>query len=594
MSKTKHNKTTKKKQSQNKPVKKIRFSFRIAIILAIIIAGIGAYFLVFAGAAPNNCSEANDNYGQYKICDINQVSSPNGTDALVSVDGEASTLASTQGWRDWGVAFRAPTKSVNGAKPVYRFHYPELSIHALAIEGSAEYNKYIDLVNQGKASNEGPVFYAWTASHRPPEAVPIYTITRKPWYFLALYTADWGAVDYFVSHTDGTYEFAGDPGGINFYAYPANYFPPKPANTPTKDKDCANQNLQQGDKGACVQWHKGVLNGYVAYHGNKSAKLDTSNNTFDSKTSDYTRVFVNSLKEKGVKVSAFSNVVTKEIWDALAKGYPAAAPTPTPTKPPTPARTNTPKNNNKTSTNKPSVNRSNSNKQSGANTDNNCPTIEVALLNKGRSTSGLPLNERCINVYQAYSGAKVDGKWGPETALKVQAKIEQNRNDACPPGQYRPDSVGAQRPCVAIPSNNGGNSGPTSSTTKRSLQFIKQLSPKDSHVTKHINVWINDDKIVSGKWAEKNDWDIHIICDIVIYPNLGLHGVWAYQKGLNRLGDQESCTYKRNGFITSIFDSGGGGHDGVGDKYITKQLSNKDLGFNYDKEIKLYTGPGKY
>jgi hypothetical protein len=304
-----------KKVSKNKNRNFSLFKSRrfLIILSTLVVAGIGSYLLFFAKAAVNNCSAVSG--GQ--ICDLNQVSSPDGTDALVSVNEEALNLA-RGGWTDWGVGFRAPTFPMNGAKPVHRFWYPDLSIHALVIEGSGDYNNYVNLKNQGKAQDEGVFFYAWPSVSQA-DTVPIQRINRKALYFLVLYTADPGALPYFLANGGGTYE----DGGVNFYAFPANYVPPVPngGTQATKDTDCANAGLRLGDKGACVQWLKGVMNTKF------STKFNTADNKFDDSLNANILFFVRGLKNAGVNVDAYSNVVTASIWNALVAGFPAAPPT---------------------------------------------------------------------------------------------------------------------------------------------------------------------------------------------------------------------------------------------------------------------------
>ncbi len=315
----------------------------IAIGGALAVALIGAYFIFFVGAAPNNCSAVEGG----GICDVNQGSSPDGADSVVSLGDEVQVLHGRDGWTDWGVAFRAPNFPQNGARPLVRFFNASITAHFIVLEGSDEYNRIAADPGNGR---EGIVGYGWPDGSQP-GTVPIYRVVRKPLWFMTLYVDNQNALNYFVNQTDGSYT----DGGVNFYAYPGSYFPPVPVSAaiPAKDTDCANQNLKVGDVGACVQQHKGVLNKFVSVTGGTNL-LDANNNTFDNTTSDYTKVFVVSLQQKGVNVQTFSGIVTKEIWDALAAGYPAALPpnrpapgatTPAPQAPQTPAPTDPAKTN---------------------------------------------------------------------------------------------------------------------------------------------------------------------------------------------------------------------------------------------------------
>lgn len=309
---------------------------RLAVALVAVTAVVGAYFLFFAQAAPNNCSPVEGG----GICDVNQASSPDGADAVASTNDEVQILSTQHGWTDWGVPFRAPNFPMNGAKPVHRYYRADITSHFLVIEGSADHQRVAaDPAN----AYEGIAFYAWPEGTQP-GTTPIHRINRKPLYFLQMYTDNQHTVNAFVANPDGTWE----DGGVNFWAYPAGYFPPQPASTPTKDSDCANQNLRLGDKGACVQWHKGILNGYLKYNNSTGTPLDTNENTFDETTVNYTKLFAMSLQAKGVKFTNYSGVLTAEIWNAFAAGYPAVPATPTapaqpPVVPPNPGpRPNTP------------------------------------------------------------------------------------------------------------------------------------------------------------------------------------------------------------------------------------------------------------
>lgn len=317
------NKKTIQKQKSFRDFFRGKKQRRLALAIVAVVAIVGAYSLVFAQAAPNNCSPVEGG----GICDVNQASSPDGADAVASTTDEVQILTTQHGWTDWGVPFRAPNFPQNGAKPVHRYHRADITAHFLVIDGSVDHQK---IAADPANVYEGIAFYGWSDGSQP-GTTPIHRINRKPLYFLQMYTDNQNTVNSFVANPDGTWE----DGGVNFWAYPAGYFPPQPAGTPTKDTDCANQNLRLGDKGACVQWHKGVMNGYIKYNNGTGAPLDVNNNVFDEQTVNYTKLFAMSLQSKGVKFTNFSGVLTKEIWDAFAAGYPAVPPTPTtPAQPP--------------------------------------------------------------------------------------------------------------------------------------------------------------------------------------------------------------------------------------------------------------------
>jgi hypothetical protein len=556
-------KTTKK--TKNKSYKRINNRFLFSIVSVIAVMAIGVYLLFFAHAAVNNCALVSGG----KICDVNQASSPDGTDAVTSIDGEVLNLAQ-HGWTDWGVAFRAPTFAMNGAKPVHRFAYPDLSLHALAIEGSADYNNYVNLKNQGKARDEGIQFYAWPSAGQH-DTVPIQRINRKPLWFLVLYSADPGALPYFLNNGGGTYE----DGGVNFYAYPANYVPPAPAGTTvaSKDTDCVNAGLRLGDKGACVQWLKGVMNTKFG------TKFNTSDGTFDNTLNANILFFVKGLQNAGVKIDSYSNVVTPAIWNALGAGFP-----PTPAAPPT-TKSNVSSSGKVILRSSGGTSATSSGGSSNAGkVDSNCPDWQTALDTQGHGVFGLPLASNCIKLYQAFAGVKVDGKWGPQTQAGLQAK--KGSTASCPPGQVqritRENNV-STADCIDAPRQ--PNYGSTST--------VRSLASSDSKRTIHMNIWINDEKIVSVAFAKKTDWDMHIICDISVYPNVGAHGVWTYAKGNQQHGgdDGPSCTWSRNTVLGSLDFPGNAGTQSEGDRFVPLQLARE---YDYPVGMKRYTGPGKY
>jgi len=286
---------------------KIKFNKWIGVAIVALVAVMGSYLLFFADAAANNCTVASTKAESTKICDVNQVSHPSGTDSAFAVNDEYSALVG-QGWTNWGVAFRAPNSAFAGAKPVHRFYNKPLTAHYLIIESDPLYAQFkADPTNN---VDEGIFFYAWDNGNVK-NTEPVHRVNRKPWYFLQMYSTNRAWVDQFVANPDNTWEY----GGIAFYAYNANYFPPANTSTPGKDTNCPNQNLRPGDRGACVKTLKGMLNGY-------GAKLDTNNDSFDTPTNDHTRFFVAKLREGGSTVPAYSNVVTADVWNGLTKGFP--------------------------------------------------------------------------------------------------------------------------------------------------------------------------------------------------------------------------------------------------------------------------------
>jgi hypothetical protein len=567
----------------------------IALGGVLVIAAIGAYLMFFVGAAPNNCS-AVDGGG---ICDVNQASSPDGADAVASTTDEVQNLSRNAGWTDWGVPFRAPNFPQNGALPVWRFYRNDITAHFLVIEGSAEYNT---MVADPANAREGIAFYAWPDG-RQPGTTPIHRINRKPLWFLQMYTDNQNVVNQFVANPDGSWQ----DGGVNFWAYPSTYFPPVPASTPTKDTDCANQNLTPGDKGACVQWHKGVLNGYVVYNGNQAPQLDVNNNDFDSTTNDYTRLFVKSLQSKGVKVPDYSNVLTKEIWEAFAAGYPAAPVTrPNPTTPGVPNVPSTPqpKDPGKTDTlpsgptqpvgtdNKPPQP---SQPIAGPDSGVGCTTANAgeALTHKGRNAAGEQYSKACITTLQVWAGlrgADADGIWGPKTEFAITAKLKQNqpRNPGAIPNR-NPDDRSTQsndsknpQPSTPAPRPDPDTRSPQNAPTGRLGNGTKQ----------HLNIYVDaSDKVVSNSGS----WTRHYICDVYVNDK-----VWKYarddsgkdltssflkvKQGTGRFAatktnpgnDRTSCTYtsrfknaRTNAWIMSTTDRGVG-TDGEGDGLVNR------------------------
>jgi hypothetical protein len=86
---------------------------------------LGSYLAFFTQAAPSNCQSD----GSVPICDVDQtLLSANGIfDTVLSVDAEAKNLSSRGVY--YGPAFRAPTKALNGAVPVYRIYNEKATYH---------------------------------------------------------------------------------------------------------------------------------------------------------------------------------------------------------------------------------------------------------------------------------------------------------------------------------------------------------------------------------------------------------------------------------------------------------------------------------
>lgn len=468
--------------------------------LVAVVALAGAYFLFFVGAAPNNCSPVEGG----GICDVNQASSPDGTDAVLNTNDEILQLSTNGGWTDWGVPFRAPNFPQNGAVPVWRFFNASITMHFVALEGSDTYNQVM-----ADASNvrEGIVFYAWPDG-RQPGTTPIHRINRKPLWFMQMYTDNQNTVNWFAAQPDGSYS----DGGVNFWAYPGNYFPPAPA-APAKDTDCANQNLKIGDKGACVQWHKGVLNGYIAYNGATATPLDVNNNEFDATTNDYTKVFVASLQSKGVKVANYSNVVTAEIWNAFATGYPVvpAAPAPVPPRPstgvvsttPTAPKTEAPKDASNTNTLTPTT-------TSVGGTENKSPSAP-AVPNRNPDTNGASgsnsttpaVPNRNPDKNGASSGAAKEEK-NPEPAKPITSTSVPNRN---------PDKKVTTN--NTKPAQENKNSNPTTTTTpnrnpdKNGGKPSGAASTGDVYKGCYIS-WIQEKKLLIGLGSDRKSVEVKL------------------------------------------------------------------------------------
>jgi hypothetical protein len=195
---------------KNKP----RFNKKIALLLTVIIAGIGAYFLFFADAATNNCQAID----RVQICDVDMTAG--GSDTVLSVTGEAQSLGS-KGWGVYyGTDFRAPTTEYSGAVPITRVYNEGATLHdwVTDTQKTAKEAKYGKLINQGVS------FFAWKTQVK--DTVPVYRLGRGGSGSQNIYSVDKAWVDKMLAQD------ANNPDGwkkdqfgpfIAFYAYPPNY-----------------------------------------------------------------------------------------------------------------------------------------------------------------------------------------------------------------------------------------------------------------------------------------------------------------------------------------------------------------------------------
>jgi hypothetical protein len=193
----------------------------VALIFIAIIAGIGSYFVFFSEAAPNNCQ----NQDGVPICDVDLVAGL--TDVVIGVDEEPQRLG-RDGWGMYfGPAFRAPTKPINGAFPIYRVYNHNATLHDWVTGGqkAAKEAKYEGV------QVEGVPFYAW--DKQVPGTVPVYRISRGGSETKILLTSDKAWIDRILAVE------ANDPNGwrqnqfgefIAFYAYPISYTVPGTVN----------------------------------------------------------------------------------------------------------------------------------------------------------------------------------------------------------------------------------------------------------------------------------------------------------------------------------------------------------------------------
>lgn len=307
-----------KKSNQTKTIKTVGqyFNKKIAAFLVVITAAVGVYFMFFASAAVNNCSAVKGG----NVCDINQAQSDQ--DATWSVGPGVQNLITNSGWKDLGVPFRAPTFAYNGAVPVTRFFRKDITAHNLVPNTNPLHKTY--KADSAHYLDEGVLFYAWPDG-REPGTVPIYSADRKALWFYKVFTDNKNIHNQYLNSADKSWQ----DGGILFWAYPANWYPPIHSAPTAKNAGCPNANLKQGDRGSCVQALKTTLNSYGA-----TPKIDANNDLFDDLTHRNVIYYLGKLQARGVKVENYTTTVTPGIWQAFANGYPPVAATAkTPAKP---------------------------------------------------------------------------------------------------------------------------------------------------------------------------------------------------------------------------------------------------------------------
>ncbi|MCA9343683.1 MAG: hypothetical protein H6793_03020 [Candidatus Nomurabacteria bacterium] len=215
-SKPKSQKNFKILKKTNLKSRKIQFG-----VIAVLIALVGAGYLVFAKAHTLNCQKQDN----VDICDVNQTAG--GTDTILSVGPEAETLGNS-GW-GWylGASFRAPSSAYNGAVPVHRVVNTQYGWH----EWVTDAQKRDKEAKYGALQYEGVAFYAW--ENKVSGTVPVYRLTAGGSGTKSFFTTDKAQADKFVA--DG----ANDPNGwkmdgtmpsIAFYAYPPGYSVPNQTN----------------------------------------------------------------------------------------------------------------------------------------------------------------------------------------------------------------------------------------------------------------------------------------------------------------------------------------------------------------------------
>lgn len=322
---------------RNKSLLELLKSNRKILIISILLTTlVGSYFLI-TQAAPNNCTPVPGG----GICDMDQASY--GDDSVISWSSEPFDLHAKYGWWYWGTAFRAPNFPLDGSQALYRVNYVPLSMHGMYLHPEMQ-----NLVNNGATLENGGAPMAFVWSYQAPNTVPVYRLERDFPHTVNLYSTDNDQINKILS---------GDPKfknkGIAFYAYPPNYTPPPPPNTPApvivqKNDNCENQSLKKDDQGECVKWLKGILIG-LGFTNN----IDKTNGTFDQKMDDYIKLAIVAGVQQGKFKESYTGVVSPTIWRQLsdeltAKLNPSATPVKIPNTKPTTAPAPVAKNDDKT------------------------------------------------------------------------------------------------------------------------------------------------------------------------------------------------------------------------------------------------------
>ena len=135
------------------------------IILAVVFAAIGAYFVLRSFAATNSCTVLNG----ATVCDVNMWVTGNitaGEDTYLDT-GNANVTSTF-----YGAVFRAPIKEAPGTVPVYRVNNKSLTFHDWVTEPQ---KRTKESVVSGLV-NEGVQFYAWDRPDAQPGTVPVYRL----------------------------------------------------------------------------------------------------------------------------------------------------------------------------------------------------------------------------------------------------------------------------------------------------------------------------------------------------------------------------------------------------------------------------------
>lgn len=192
-----------------------KLNLKIATLLIVVLAAVGAYLLFFAEAATNNCQTGDNNV---QVCDVNMVVGD--TDTVLSINNEAESLGSQKWGMYFNTTFRAQKTTGNGAVPITRVYNEGATLRdwVTDTQKSAKEAKY------GAVINNGIVFYAWKTQVK--DTVPVYRISRAGNHTQHIFSVDKAWVDKMLA------QGANDPNGwkrdiygpfIAFYAYPPNY-----------------------------------------------------------------------------------------------------------------------------------------------------------------------------------------------------------------------------------------------------------------------------------------------------------------------------------------------------------------------------------